>query len=263
LTILIPSIVFLCSNLWTNKIIYWTPFGVGLFILGLILFPKIRMLKDSGAKGLYIIAIATVIAPAMALQQYVRKESYELLNVQTVNEIPVANPKQFYKIESYSVNKNQFKYTSDSYTIGRRKLDRILYFNIYVVSPFVINISDSTKDLTYWYAILYSMSMSDNASQSDKDGRYKAFLNQSIYDFQYRHSTKSDYFEVVQDDKYLEAIYKFPNSENNGYSVILTPRHEPFPKIKGNNLIWVYGSYIIGLLIFLIWLLAIIGLGKK
>jgi rhomboid protease GluP len=111
-----------------------------------------------------------------------------------------------------------------------------------------------------WLGVRYEKTISNKLSTEEKNERYRQFARESQGDFNIKQLEQFVYLDRIGHNvdlkNYIKAI------QTNQYSLLLnapaivfSPVKEPFEARNGNKLLWIFGSFGIGSVIFLITLL--------
>ena len=110
-----------------------------------------------------------------------------------------------------------------------------------------------------WIALKFQKTISNKLSADEKEVRYKAFVKESQHKFD---STRLDnfvYLDRIGPSKdlknYAAAVHSKDISNMNKPVIILAPVNEAFAARNGKKLPWIFGSFGIGSIVFMIALL--------
>lgn len=110
-----------------------------------------------------------------------------------------------------------------------------------------------------WLAVKYDKTISNNASNAEKDAAYKNFAAQSQADFNAKDLNRFQYLDKMNYSKNLRGFLAAVRSHARGFEsnniIILLPVNEPFEARNGNKPNWILGTFAIGSIAFLITLL--------
>ena len=126
---------------------------------------------------------------------------------------------------------------------------------IYVAMPIFENEEDAlNNEPLAWLGIKYRKQISNRLEQNEKEAEYQKFANESQKDFDNKNFSEFVYFDRIgsSDDRdgYIEAIKQ--NSIYKPNEIIFVGINEPFEVRNGKKLEWIFGSFFIGLLVWLI-----------
>jgi len=109
-----------------------------------------------------------------------------------------------------------------------------------------------------WLAMRYLKTVSNHLSADEKNTAYQQFAKETQIDFNAKPLDKFIYLDRVPDGddwkQYLAAV----NSEDSPVPApknLLTPVYEPFDRRNGNKLLWIFGAFGIGSVLFALMLL--------
>jgi rhomboid protease GluP len=232
----------------------WLPGGMA-WILVILLFQRrlhLLNLRDK-RKNLPILyhfaAVAVVAVPAIIAQGYVRTATGDITHVADTALIPSDSPSKFYVADNVCMHLNRpvsHGFTSIS---GR---GQTLAFSLYVMAP-VCGATGTTDQKNIWLGLRFHQTMSNSASEADKNAAYDAFVRGSLQSFNAEDPRNYQYLETLghnsdrkRFDKTLrEAGYALP------LHVILAPHLERFEDRTGDRLEWLLGSIVFGPLVWL------------
>lgn len=240
-------------QLWIPMIFPWIPITIWLR-------PKLRILTfksriDNRRSFFQFITWMMMGAMLFNSQSYLTTATGKLEKLRNIKEADRKQKVRFYKLTEFAVAPYFGASYSDIRTVGR--YNENLSITIFFVTPIL---SDTAEKITsvpkYWYGVKFSDRISNRISNEEKEGKYNSFFNECVakmnrYDF---HSL--DHFESLgrSDDKdfFLKAIESRIKQPANENFVILEPVSEPYGLRNGNTFAWIFGSFGIGLFIFLI-----------
>ena len=191
--------------------------------------------------------VAAVVVPMIISQNYIEKSSFDLVEIDTVNQIHELTNEKYFKVSFFQVDRNSSLHYVTVRTSGRNNDNLIFY--LYLSSPF-----ESTINI--WYGLEYSKKVSNRISDNRKDSEYRSFLEKSESEFESFDFQDLEYFEKLgySDDRdgFLEAIKETNPQLNKKKQVILVPKYDDFEQRLGNTFPWIFVSYCIGALVLLI-----------
>jgi membrane associated rhomboid family serine protease/RNAse (barnase) inhibitor barstar len=106
-----------------------------------------------------------------------------------------------------------------------------------------------------WLAVDFRKTVSNHLSPREKEEAYKAFVLESQSEFERRDLDTFAYLDRVpygRDLTNYQLAIASKNDVANGDQIILSPVNEPFDARNGNKLAWIFGSFGVGSVIFLI-----------
>ena len=242
-----------------------TNFGIPIVLTGLaawfFLRPKFKVLNLKAKRGNWrdfysFIAWIALTIPLVIAQEYIVTATGELTELNSIKEIKTSAPTKYYTLKTYYIDKQSIGVYSAFDVSGRHNQD--FNMHIYVAMP----IFDSKKDISTneplaWLGIEYYKSISNRLEQNEKEAKYQEFANESQKDFDNKDVSEFVYLDRIgnsdERDGYIEAIKQNPVYKPN--ETILVGVNEPFEARNGKKLQWIFGSAIIGSLVWLVMLL--------
>lgn len=110
-----------------------------------------------------------------------------------------------------------------------------------------------------WLSISYHKQISNRLSDEEKKEEYHAFYRETLEEFRKKNLRSFTYLIRVGNNKkrdgYVEALKKVIFRNRAEDPAILEGVYEPFENRNGNKLLWVFLSFIIGSVIWLMMLL--------
>ncbi len=221
---------------------------------------KLRILeftKDNEAGRFWMLFVCwtTTSASAWYLQKHLDTSTGTLLTVKNVGAIKHP-PARYYRISSFYVLKNNGLFHANLTSAGRHgsRLDMNLYF----VAPMVNDSNDSFQaSKNCWYGILFKKQVS-NEDEVSNAGAYHAFRQECLTRLE-NECFDAPYFENLPNSneraQYVKAIGESIGNVISDNVLILEPRRDLFEERSGDSFAWIFGSFGIGLLVFLISLL--------
>lgn len=124
-----------------------------------------------------------------------------------------------------------------------------------------LNYSQNTFEsdtIKAWLGVLYKDRISNRLSDEEKERLFQSFIENSQRDFEYTDLSKFIYLkrQSYSDDldEYQKAIKQSPLVYSS--NTVLISINEPFESRNGNKFAWIFGSFGIGALIWLLMILA-------
>ncbi len=240
-------------SVWIPLIIPWIPILIWLKKPVKIL--NLRGKREDGYLG-YQFGFSLLIAvPIIVAQNYLENRSFDLVTVQSTDEILNYPQERFFQIKDYSIEKtDKFQYFT-SRTSGRNNSN--LNFYAYFVCPF----ESSNKQI--YLGIKFHKRIKNRGSYEKKNEEYKTFIIHSIGQMASSRINDFNYFvkEVTSDDQsgFLEAC---PQTNKVKSPTILVGHQENFEDRKGATFGWIFGAFIIANLI-MVFMVAIPKIDKK
>lgn len=213
---------------------------------------RLKMLKiDFGNGNLrdfykFILWIIFII-PLIIAQKYIVSASGEMTKIGSIAQIENVEQTKYYTVQNYYINRKLIGAHSEFNVSGRHNN----HFNmrIYVAAPIFERKNDSKrKKPSAWIGIEYHKEISNNLSKEKKDSKYKLFAKDCQRDLNNKDFTKINYFDRIENSKERDGIIEAINKNSNYSSndIILVGIDKPFEERNGNKLAWIFGSTIIG-----------------
>ena len=267
LTIIYTSlhwILFIKLELFGLKEII-TNFGIPFALAGLaawfLLRPRFKILNLEAKRGNWrdfysFILMFIFTVPLIIAQEYIVTASGELTELNSIDKINDTERTKFYTLKNYYINKRTIGIHSSFDASGKH--NEHFNMHIYLALPILAKQADTTKSkCSAWLGIEYNETISNRLGQSEKERRYQEFASRSQRDFDRKDVSKFSYLDRIgNSDKkegLIEAIKK--NDLADGNQIILVPINEPFDARNGDKLLWIFGSSLIGLSVWLFMLL--------
>lgn len=226
------------------------------FFMGRI---KVLNLKRQNVKLpiLYWVVIwLSLSIPNIIAQRYLPKAAGKLTKLHIINDIDKHIPSKYYSLDKFGIDKNNVGINTFYSFGGKNRSDYNIY--IYVVLPIVGNKEDSTKCKAF-LGIKYFKSISNQLSASEKEENYNSLL--AICQYEIAHNTFDDftYLEKTHNnydgERYKDAIH-FCRKYDKSSAPVLIPQKGAFEDRLGNQLDWVFMSFAIGSVVWLLMILA-------
>lgn len=257
-------ILFIQLDLFQLKEII-TNFGIPFVLTGLaawfLLRPRFKILNLEAKRGnwrdfySFIMWIALTI-PLIIAQEYIVSASGKLSKLNSINEIKKTEKTKYYALKNYYIDKNLIGVHSAFDVSGKH--NESFNMRIYTALPIFEKVSDtSNTEPAAWLGIEYRETISNRLEQNEKEEKYQAFANKSQKEFDNKNVYEFVYLDRLNhSDKregFIEAIKS--NKRYKPNDVVLEAVNEPFEARNGNRLAWIFGSSLIGSIIWLIMLL--------
>ncbi len=249
------SIIDIKEDFWT----LWIPLILPWLPITLWLRQRFRILNlqdnPKGTIGFQIISCAILTATLCISQNYLTTATGKLETLSNIKEIENIEKVRYYKLSNFSLARHYAGVHTHFNASG--KYNQNLNFNVYFVLPIVTSNTDPITQIPkYWYGIKYRQQISNKISHKEKEKKYKIFYQDCITKMNNFNFHSVNYFERVPTSndrqKYLKAIKARTKQTVNDKFIILEPNHEKYENRNGNKLIWLFGSFIIGLSVLLI-----------
>jgi rhomboid protease GluP len=238
-------------EIWIPMVLPWIPITIWLR-------PKFRILtfrKESDRKQFLFQFMTWMIMGASLVisQMYITTASGTLQPVVDIEELDQKDPTRYYEISSFQILAAFGTSSNDVRASGKH--NQHLNINIYFAFPIVKDThTDQTTSFKYWYGVSFKKQISNRLSMDEKEREYNTFFSECINKINGYPFHDLTYFERLPNtddrDGYLKAVAT--RAEVHNEPVILEPKHEPFENRSGNKFQWIFGSYLIGTVVFLL-----------
>jgi rhomboid protease GluP len=232
-------------NIWLPLILPWIPMTIWLR-------PKVRILKFKKGDApmlLQFIAWVTMFAAMMVANEYLTTASGKLTSVQSVDKLNTQDSR-YLSIET--INLDTIYGSANTEFRASGKYNQYLNFDSYFVYPFKVN--NSNNQFKYWYGVKYKKQIGNKLEPEEKERLYQEFFSKSIKDFQSYNFSAADYYELLphSDDRdgFLKAVDRLQLKPKRK-PIIITPKEGNYADRNGNKFKWIFGSFGIGLSVFL------------
>jgi rhomboid protease GluP len=233
----------------------WLPAALAWILVIILIQPRLRFLKIRDKRNnlpflYHFAAVAVVAVPALVAQGYVKAATGDVTHVGDADRIATGPRTKFYVADNICMHLD--KPTSHGFATITGKGNNFLNFDFYVLAPICSTAVESSAQGKVWLGFKYHHSMSNSASDAEKNSAYDSFVRQSLQAFN---------AEDPQQYKYLEALGR--NSDRKRYEktlqladyriaapVILIPRLEPFEQRTGDRPVWLVAAFTIGSLVW-------------
>jgi membrane associated rhomboid family serine protease len=240
------------------------PFALPWIPILIWLRPRIKLLnlktnRNRDLTELYIMMAGfAIIAPTIIAQEYLLTSTGKLTKLENISQVSNTREltkyytlKDFYLDRSHSV-----EYVSVEVS-GKHNED--LNFHLYVAVPIFATATDTTKEeCLAWYGIKFDDRISNRGNEAEKNAKYERFIKQSMYEFENKNLSQFVYFDRIGNsdtrDGYVAALKNNYRYKSNS-RFILVPINEPFEDRNGHKLGWIFGSFGIGMFVWLIMIL--------
>jgi rhomboid protease GluP len=229
---------------------FWLPFFAPWLLVVLCMRRRVRILdvagkNNNGYFGYQLVMGLSISIPLIISQFYLEKAAFSLHPLDSVHQLTEYPGEKYFQLDTFAVDKSQALAYVTGRTSGRH--NERLTFYLYLACPL------DTLTYTSWYAVKYSEGMSSRASDAEKEQTYEAFIESSWQAFNQLDCHQVSYFVNLpySDDRdgFTEAVKtRFPAVDKT-HLFILEPEPERFDARLGNMLLWVLGSYAIGVCI--------------
>lgn len=238
----------------------WIPLALPWIPITIWLRPRYRILifrKESDRKQFLFqfVTWGTMAASLIVSQMYLTTASGTLQQVADIEELAKKDATRYYQINSFQPLTSYGASSTDVRASG--KYNQYLNIHIYFACPIVKDtVAAQPASFKYWYGVSFKKQISNRLDIEAKERAYNAFYRDCIEKMNRYAFQDLTYFERLPNtedrDGYLKAVASRSNEQTG--AVILEPKHEPFENRSGNKLQWIFGSYFIGTLVFLLML---------
>ncbi len=224
--------------------------------------PRLKYLNLANEKrdlrSLYsFIVFVALIPPVVIAQYYVDLAAGKLTVLASVEELRQKEATKYYSVKSLYPDKQNAVATSDFEVTGR--YNEHFDMRIYIAIP-VLSDSNTTTGTgnNIWLGRKFYKQINNRLETEEKEKAYKEFANESQKTFDGEDYSHFVYLERVgksdYGDHYKTAIEeaKLPKPKE---AVVLSIRNESFEERLGSLFPWIFGSFGIGALL---WLIAIV-----
>jgi rhomboid protease GluP len=255
----INSLVFeVKEEFWT----FWVPIVLPWIPILIWLRPSLKMLefkKDSLSGRFLLLFIAWGVLTALLFfsQAYLSTATGKLSEINKPSDIEKYEKVRYYRINSFYVA----PFYGGTYTNFRRsgKGGKKLNFEVFFVKPMLdIKTNRLEGAHKYWYGLKFQKQICNNIESKEKERLYQEFYKECVLKMNKHAFYSLDYFERKTNSNdlpnYLNAIVCRTNQRGVDY-VVLLPKTESYANKNGNKLEWLFGSFGIGLVVFLLYLI--------
>jgi rhomboid protease GluP len=239
----------------------WIPLAFPWIPITIWLRPKLRILifrKDSDRKqfGFQLLTWFTMAGSLVVSQLYLTTASGSIQDTADIIELDQKEPTRYYRIKSFQTLTSSGSSSADVRASGKH--NQYLDIHIFFVCPIVKDsVHHEPKTLKYWYGVSFKKQISNRLSSGEKEKEYNDFYTNCIEEMNHYAFHDLTYFERLPNtedrDGYLKAVANITKDTEKS-AVILEAKHVPFEKRSGNKFAWIFGSYFIGLTVFLLML---------
>lgn len=286
--IFIPYIIIAIATIGSYTLLNWilfiktTAFNVDediINIIGTMVFPwipiliwirpRIKLLRLQERRnrnplmGYYMVIWAAIGFPLAISQQYLITASGTLTKLDHISQINSLPITKYYTISHFCIDKKLAR-IKPHFTVTEkgRSLDMYIYapcpiFDDSLHTDTTKNHSYTAKDLKpfAWLVVRYSKTISNRLSSEEKENEYKQFARDCEINFEGKNLDEFAYLDKIGNNREFngckDAIMAKDTSGLNPI-IILSPINEAYELKNGNKLPWIFGSFGIGALFFLI-----------
>ena len=200
----------------------------------------------------------SIIITSVIFQIYFSNATGKLIQVKKVNEINLKETQRYYSIENYYVYKRYGSIFNNIYhSSGGRGSKGFKKLDIYFVCPIQSELTFNYKDaLRVWYCSKYSTSISEKASEEEKDSCFNRFFRNTIIKINQESFADIKYFKNLPNSNdriyFQKAIDKTEVLSDKSNILILLPQRTNFENRNKDKFLWIIISFSIGSIILLL-----------
>jgi rhomboid protease GluP len=245
-------------NMKQDTLNYWLPIILPCFPIYIWLRPRIHLLifKDDYYSFYQFSALAAICITTIITQEYLVAATGKLSELDSITQISQKEKTKYYIIKKYYFDKA----TTERYVTGEvsGKHNEDLNFYNYFAMPIVTDTSyPANLTCSAWLGVKKTKRISNRIDDSIKESAYNEFNKKCEDDFNEENFSKYVYLERLANstdlDNYKEAI-KTSSRHNGQEPIVLKAINEPFEARLGDRFKWIFFSFGIGNLIWLIFL---------
>ena len=233
------------------------PFALPFIPIYIWLRPRIHLLnfkREDYYFAYQFFASLAITVTTMISQEYIVAATGKLTVLDNVSQITDKARTKYYQLKKYQFDKkNAVPY--GTYEVSGKRNER-LNFHIYCVLPVVMDTSYSSKSTCLtWLGVKKTKSISNKLDANQKKTIYDEFYKKAWDTFNKEDLSKFIYLENIANAfdiaDYREAI-KRSSIFKDGEIIVLKAINEPFEARYGDRFKWIFLSFGIGSLIWLI-----------
>lgn len=239
-------------EIWLPLILPWLP-------MTFWLRQKVRILtfkgdNDKGRLFFQIIGWGTMTSAMIVSQSYLSKATGDLAAINRISDIETVDKAKYYKINEFDVVPRYGTSFTDFRASG--KYNQYLNFNTYFACPIVNDSSARPNSLPkYWYGVSFKEQISNKITPEEKERKFNDFYQVCLKKMNSYKYHEFEYLERLTNsearDGFLNSIKTKIKGDNQIEFVILQPQYDTLSQRAGNKIAWTFGSFGIGLFIFL------------
>ncbi len=243
-----------------------TSFGLPFLLIGTVAFiwlnPRIKLLdlkrKNREFTNFYLLtAVIAIVLPTVISQEYLTTASGKLTELSSISSIHKQEKTKYYTVKDYFVSSQDIGEHSSLEVSGRHNEN--LEFSVFLTLPLYDSFADSFQPTSSaWLGVKYSKTISNKLSDNEVADIIQKFIKKIEKDLNARNIEQFTYLDRIgySDDLegYKEAL-KTSSKFNSTNDIILVPFTTAFEARNGKSFEWIFFSYGIGALLWLIMLL--------
>lgn len=211
--------------------------------------------KDKGSWQLQCIAWISIAAMLIPSQFLLTTATSELIEVKNVKEIRKHDPARYYRIKEFAVH----KFIGGVHYAFRKtgRYNQNLDIDIYFVNP-ILTHKRQIISMTplYWYGVNFHKRISNLNGQVVKERRFREFFDECVAKMHHYDFYALDHFEnkpaSYDRTNFRIAVQNALRRPVNNDFVILEPKNEPAEMRNGHKLAWTFGSFLLGVMLFML-----------
>lgn len=238
------------------------PFGLSWIPVLIWLRPRINLLKLNGGNGngpflFFLFAAIAIAIPTIIAQNYIEKASGKLTKLTSISQINKVEKTKYYQVKKIYINKKNLG-VYPHFEVGGKHNENF-EMGLYVALPLFDNKSETDKtDCSAWLGVKYSKTISNKLTEEEKEKKFQDFTNESQKDFDNKNVNEFVYLERMTNSDDAEGFNE-AIKENPKYNSIDAPAlvaiNEPFQSRAGDSFAWIFISFGITAVIWLIMIL--------
>lgn len=242
---------------------FWIPWILPMILIPIFLRKRVKLLKF-GEKardphfGYMMVAAIAIGVPTFIAQDYIKTATGKLSKVSSIQQIYKSHLTKYYQIENAPLGRRFAGVNWFVETTGKHNENMV--FHGYFALPILSALSDTSERIfTTWYGIEYKDQISNRLEQPEKENLFKKFQVATIE--KYRRENLDDYVyfdRLGTNDEHkglLEAVKTTNLYDHSNNPIILKPVHEAFELRNGKKFGWIFKSFAIGGIVWLIMIL--------
>ncbi|MBH0066136.1 rhomboid family intramembrane serine protease [Psychrobacter sp. SZ93C1] len=231
---------------------YWDliiPCLLPVLVVTIWMWPRYELLiltsdKSSSSSCFFVTMVLALAIPLLISQNYLSKAAYEVIEVNSLNDVRHYPKQKYFKVENVEpVKSESVSYVETQVVVNGRRFESTLHIDYYIATPF-------TAAENIWLGSSYHTKYDNRADQNIKDSQYSAFISDSRYKYAAADLSNIRYFRKLKSSNdrsaYLYTISK-ANKQSNLSPLVLIPESEVFVDSLDRDFVWGFGSFFIGM----------------
>jgi uncharacterized protein YecA (UPF0149 family) len=200
----------------------WGPVLISFGLFWGVLRKRILLIKSEQLTPFPFLALLAVLTmmPHTFLQDYVAKNSFDLVEIESVSNIERFGYEKYLKISNVQVKHQSYKVFVDYSVQG--KYGQRLVMHIYFATPIISN-----NDIRAWYGHSFRKDIHNRLEDSEKKTIFEEYYRQSIAKFGSFKFDNAEYFELLKNSKLRQGLISAIDEPNQKH-YILWPRDGSF-----------------------------------